>query len=186
MACVGVVSVTGCGRQSRLALQQPFAPRSQQNVQLRSEWAYSDFDEGRQKFLLAFPLPGAEAGPRDFLIYLDCPDRIGDVEIGGGGRDAGRGFLIQAVGELAGRTHFSGGRVRIGKVFLAPRYRRLEVDLACTDGTRVFGTAFADRAAYEVRAFETRHAADIATLGSPASQPAASTGAAAADPGAPR
>jgi hypothetical protein len=61
-------ALSGCARQSAVTLIQPHAPRSQQALRLASRWAFSDGREGRRHSLLAFPLPGAEDGPRSFLI----------------------------------------------------------------------------------------------------------------------
>lgn len=172
LAVAALSWVAGCTRTTTITLNQPFAPHAQQSLRLESRWAFSDARDGRAQYLLAFPLPGAEAGPRDFLVYVDAPDRSAEIAIAADEPAAARGFLIQAVGELRGRTAFSGGRLRRSDVLLQPRRKRLELDFTCADGTRIFGTAFVEHSTYELGAFESRYAADVATLAvTPASHP---------------
>jgi hypothetical protein len=83
------------------------------------------------------------------------------------------------VGELRGRTEFSGGSVRRGPVAFRPRQCRLDLDVQCTDGTRIVGTAYPVAAPHELRAFEQQYAADVEKLAAvtsrPTTQPAGET-----------
>lgn len=164
----------GCQRPTVSAtLQQPFAPPSQQTLKLASRWGFWDQRDGRQRWLLAFPLPGAEDGPRDFLIYLILNEPLGEQTVAPGGV---RGFLVQAVGALRGRTDFSGGTVRARKAALRPTQRVVSLNLTCSDGTHVVADALLEAAPHELTAFESEYAADVDSLEDvAASQPATAT-----------
>jgi hypothetical protein len=154
----------GCTRQNTVVLHQPFAPPPQQRLVLRSSWLFSAIQDERSRYLLAFPLPGATSGPRDFLLYLTLPNGPGTYCVAADGDDAARGFLVQAVGRLKGKTEFVGGQVRVDDVWLASGQRQIELDVHCADGTHITGQTRVRAADGELRAFERRYAADIAQL----------------------
>jgi hypothetical protein len=167
----------GCARRAEVVLRQPFAPPSQQNLKLIGDWASHTAEGGRQTCLLAFPLPRAQVGTRAWVLYISAPDGLGTrtVERDAAGTETGgntvRGFLIQEVGDLAGRTDFAAGTVRFRGVWLAPHRRMVELDLRCEDGTEIRGRALLDDAASEVHAFERQYAADIGLLWARDTQP---------------
>ena len=176
-AALLMLATAGCARRAEIHLRQPFAPPSQQNLKLIGDWAYHTAEGGRQTCLLAFPLPRAQVGTRAWVLYISAPDGLGTrtlerdtagTETGG---NAVRGFLIQEVGDLAGRTDFAAGTVRFRGVWLAPHRRIVELDLRCEDGTEIRGRALLDDVASEVHAFERQHAADIGLLWATDTQP---------------
>ncbi len=174
LAAALLALASGCQQPTVSAtLQQPFAPTSQQTLRLASRWGFWDQREGRQRWLLAFPLPGAEDGPRDFLIYLILDEPLGEQAVAPGGV---RGFLVQTVGALRGRTDFSGGTVRARKAALRPARRVVSLNLTCADGTHVVADATLEPAPHELYAFESEYAADVESLAeAAASQPATGT-----------
>jgi hypothetical protein len=167
-----LLALSGCTLPNEIRLHQPQAPPIQRALRLTSTWAYFQASGARLTCLLAFPLPGAVDGPRDFLIYLSAPAGAGPIEFGQSGPDAPGGFLIQATGLRRGKTVFVGGSATVGKPFLDPHRRALELDVACDDGSRITGRALLSAAPEELRRFERRYAGDIALLAAPASQPA--------------
>jgi hypothetical protein len=154
--------LAGCSAPGRVTLRQPFAPPSQQLLRLQSNWTFTAVDGGRRRTLLAFPLPGSEDGPRDFLIYLSIPDTTTPVEIAPQDAAGGRGFLIQCVGKLAGKAQFASGTIACRPVWFAPRTPQLTLDVTCDDGTQLRGTVSLKDNSGELREFETNYAADVA------------------------
>lgn len=163
----------GCARKAELRVRQPFAPPSQQNLKLAGRCAYHTTLADRQTCLLTFPLPGAADGPRAFVLYVSAPDGLGRVPVDPRDPHAVRGFFVQEVGRLTGRADFAAGEIRFRKVWLAPRFRRIDFNVRCDDGTVIQGRALTESVPIEVRAFEREYAVDVALLGSPESQPAA-------------
>ncbi len=154
----------GCSRQAQLTLQQPFAPPAQQHIELQSTWAYLAAAEGRQNMLLAFPLPGSENGPRDFLLYLSLPPGTGRFVLQPDDPNGAAAFLIQAVGQFRGKTVFCSGQVEVQEMWLAAQYRQVDLSLASEDGTVVTGRALIEHQPSELRSFGRRYAADVALL----------------------
>jgi hypothetical protein len=164
LAGVGLMCVSGCADRAEVYLHQDFAPSSQQHVHLSGDWAYRAGATGRERCLLAFPLPGSTAGPRDFVIYMTLPDRLGKLAVDPADPDAVRGFLVQCVGALAGRTGFSSGVVKVKRPWWARTRRTLDVDIRCEDGTVIQGKATLRIAPGELASFEQSYAADIELL----------------------
>lgn len=162
-----VAVVAGCASGGKIVLHQPFAPPSQQKLELASHWTYQTTEQAEFRCLLAFPLPGAKGGPRAFVVYLRGPDRPGLLPVDTDNPDAVQGFLIQELGNLAGRTDFVAGAVRLRGVWLAPARRRLDINVRCADGTELRGEAVVEVNGPEVRAFELKHAGDLALLERP-------------------
>ena len=158
------VALMGCRRDGKIDLHQSFAPPSQREMALRSPWSFSAAGSERQRYLLAFPRPGAERGVRDFLVYIDAPDQRGRLDVDPLAADAVRGFLIQTVGRLKGKTAFASGTVRVRDVWFSPHLLRIDLDVRCADETHITGTAYVEAMAHEVQAFERRFAADIGRL----------------------
>jgi hypothetical protein len=156
--------VAGCAPQNTVVLHQPFAPPPQQRLALRSSWQFSAAQDHYCRYLLAYPLPGASTGPRDFLLYLTLPNGAGTYYVAADGDEGARGFLVQAVGRLKGKAEFVGGQVRVDDVWLASGQRQIDLDVHCEDGTHITGRARVREADGELRVFERRYAADIAQL----------------------
>lgn len=170
----------GCSKRSEVTLIQPSAPPAQRVLQLASTWAYTRTLAGQRAMLLQFPLPSVPDGPRDFSILLIGPDEPGRQAVGpvaaGGEPAAGdaeaaplptaavRGFLIQAVGQRAGKTFFEGGSIELKREFSDAGAESLHLDLRCDDGSRVVGKAYPVAAGHEFTAFERRYAADVVQL----------------------
>ncbi|MBU0637707.1 MAG: hypothetical protein KKB50_02490 [Planctomycetes bacterium] len=165
-----LAGVVGCAPRAELVLHQPFAATSQRELQLSSQCAFCDSEDSRRSCLLAFPLPGASDGPHDFLVYLDAPAAKGRIPIDATQPQSARGFLIQSVGRLAGKTVFSSGTIRCRKVWYAPRLYRFDLDVSCDDGSRITGTARVAPDEQPMRTFARTHAADIAALAPSSSQ----------------
>jgi hypothetical protein len=158
----------GCRRAGEIVLHQPFAPPGQQEMTLKSRWAYYAAGTGRQHCLLAFPRPTSQHGTRDFLIYFDAPDGTGITPVDRENLEAVRGFLIQLVGDLRGKCAVAEGTVRVHDVLLRPRLRRIDLDLHCDDDTRITGKAYVEHAPHELNTFQRRYALDVAALSSTA------------------
>jgi hypothetical protein len=157
-------ALLGCSRRAEVTLRQPFAPPSQQELKLESRWAFTAVSDGRRVCLLDFPLPDTEDGPRDFHIYLTLPDVDDEQTVAADDADGPRGFLIQEVGRLRGKTEFAAGTVRCRRVFLQSRTRRLDLDVRCSDGASITGKAIIRIDGRELRHFEREFAADIKSL----------------------
>ncbi|MFO0838499.1 MAG: hypothetical protein U1D55_08205 [Phycisphaerae bacterium] len=162
----------GCVSHTKVTLHQPSAPASQRELTLSGDWTYWSGDSGGARCLLAFPLPGARDGPRDFLCYLTLPGRDGEWKVGKNGTGEVGGFLIQAVGELGGKTIVTSGSVRTRPLFLQPQTLVLRLDLSFDDGSRLIGTAWVSESTQELSAFRRRYEGDVTALESPTSQPA--------------
>jgi hypothetical protein len=168
---ITALATLGCAPRSELRLLQPTAPPAQRNLALASDWAYY-LDEGGHRFiLLAFPLPGARDGPRDFLVYLVAPEGEGEHAIDPGDPAAAQGFLIQVVGRLKGKTAFESGTIRSRRRPLEGARRDLTLDVQCADGTQLTGRALIAPDARELRAFQRRYAGDVQRLAPPETQP---------------
>jgi hypothetical protein len=161
---------TGCGPWADFALHQPFAPPSQQVLRLTCERAYHAGAGDTQTSVMAFPLPGAVAGPRAFVMYLVSPNRTGRIAVTPHDPQGARGFLIQELGALAGRSDFAEGTVRYRPVPLAPRMRQLDLNVRTQDGAEIRGRAYLEESATGVESFEREFSADVASL--TATQPA--------------
>jgi hypothetical protein len=166
-----LVSLAGCQRQADVTLYQRFAPRAQQELKLIGDEAYVVTSGDEQTCLLMSALPNALRGPRAFVLYFRGPNVTGRVPVDPNQSVAVRGFLVQEVGALAGRTDFAAGSVTYRDVPFRPGWRNLVLDVRCEDGTEIRGKVIAESGPAEVRAYERRHAPDVATL-SPATQPA--------------
>jgi len=159
----------GCGTKASMKVIQPGMRFPQDMLRLRSEWAFaSDEQPGLERIVLMFPLPGAQAGDRQFFAYLRVPGKrakpilIGDP-LPGGGRVGG--FLIQTAGPLAGKTLFTKGRIRLrGSPFDGGDRRVGSIDLYCADGSVIVGEFTAVVSPLEVTDFEVARAGDVRAL----------------------
>lgn len=169
-----LLAAAGCAPRSELRLLQPSAPPAQRNLTLASDWAWYLDEGGRRFVLLAYPLPGARDGPRDFLVFLSAPEDDGELTVDPDDPSAVRGFLIQVVGQLRGKTLFRSGSLSVRRRFLERARRELTLDLQCADGTQLTGRALIDPDPRELRAFQRRFAGDVQKLAPPETQPASS------------
>ncbi len=159
----------GWTRGADVTLRQPFAPPGQQNLRLVGASAYLATSADRRTAVLSFHLPGSTDSPRAFVVYWSAPAGDGDFAV----PQSVQGFMIQELGELAGKCTFTGGHVTFRKVPLQARRERVEFYFHCDEGTEIAGQAIAQELPYEVQSFERQHAGDIAMLRSPTATPAA-------------
>lgn len=157
----------GCTTNSAtVTVQQEHAPPSQKKMTLKSDWAFTARQDDRRLCLADFTLPGAVDGPRDFRVFVILPGSADSAEIGHG-ESAARGFFLQKVGRLRGKTEFTSGSVQLSTSRLNPRQRQLRlVDVQCADGTRLDGIAGLRESEDELRVFLLQHAGDVAALDS--------------------
>jgi hypothetical protein len=159
-----LTTAAGCARRAELTLQQDFAPPSQRLLALESTQAFRSSDGTRQAVSLSFPLPGARQGPRAFVVYFEGPDGNEAFSVDPGRADAHRGFLVQEVGALKGKSALAGGTVEFRSAPLRPNWREVRLDVRTQDGAALRGKALVETAAFEVRNIRRRYAADIRVL----------------------
>jgi hypothetical protein len=157
-------ALPGCSPKAEIVLHQPFAPPSQQELKLTSNWAFEAAADDRRVWLLAFPLPSAPDGPRDFHLYLSTPDGVENFAVDPTSATGVRGFLIQEVGQLRGKTVVTGGQVRISRPWFDWRRYAVDLNLACSDGSVIIGRALAQPLGTEIAAFERRYSGDVLAL----------------------
>ena len=172
VGAAGVLLLMGCGPRAELTLRQPFAPHAQQNLKLVADRDCHTASGDDQATALAFALPGAVEGPRAFVVYVIAPGRLGRWPVTPDDPQGVRGFLIQEVGALAGRSDFAAGTIRHSTVLFAPRLLRVDFDVRTADGAELTGHAVVEDDPKAVQAFEREFAGDIALLRAPTSQPA--------------
>ncbi len=168
----GAALLSGCTASARATLEQEFAPAAQRRLTLASDWAFSAADGQQTRCLLAFPLPGAQDGPRDFLLYVRAPAGAGEVGVAGEQPGAARGFLIQRVGALRGKTLLRSGTLRITRDWPSRDRAWLRFQFVTDDGARITGDARTLDDPRELTQFEREHAGDIAALEQPQTRPA--------------
>lgn len=157
--------LVGCSQKAGVVLHQPFAPPSQQHLELKSRWAFTAARPEGRSCLLEFPVPHGDADDlRDFHIYLTLPGSDGELLVAPDAPGGVRGFLIQEVGLLRGKTELVAGTVRCRRVLLQPRLRRLDLNVQCADGSSITGQAYVGRDQRELRRFEREFANDVADL----------------------
>ncbi len=164
-----LIGQTGCRTAAEVRIIQAGLRPPQDEVALRSGWAYvADDAPGLERILLMFPLPGARAGDRQFFIYLRVPGRQSKpVHVGDPLPEGGRvcGFLIQATGQLAGKTVFEKGKIQLQGVPFDGGYRRQgRITLYGADGSMVDGRFVAVVDSLEVIDFEDDKAGDVRAL----------------------
>ncbi len=164
LALALLVACPGCARRAQVTLQQDFAPPSQRLLSLESDQAFRSSDGERQGLSLSFPLPGARQGPRAFVLYIEGPDGNETFPVDPRNPAAHRGFLVQEVGALKGKSVLASGTIRYQSVPLRPLWRRVTLDLKTVDGAILRGKALAKTAAIEVRNVRRRYAADVRVL----------------------
>jgi len=170
-ALAGLLGAAGCGRPGEFTLHQPTAPPAQRRLTLVAHSAAGVERDGRFVCVIGFPPPGRER-PRAFVVYLDLPRGGATVRLHPAEPDAGRGLLIQEVGQLAGRTDFIGGWASAKPDVLIPGRYRVALHALGPGDVVLRGEVEVRAAPRLVRAFERQYAADVATLGPPRSDEA--------------
>lgn len=145
----------------KLTLQQEFAPPAQRNLVFDRGECFFAREEGRLLATLSLPPPGQPDGPRDFAVFVETPDNTERTPVGPG---SARGFFVQAVGALAGRSDFARGTVQVQPDWLHPARRVLTLDVQFADGAALRGRFTLADSPPDVHAFQRRFAADIAAL----------------------
>lgn len=173
---VGFILPAGCGPRAEIVLHQPFAPPSQQHLQLAGDRTYFATEGNQQVWAATFSLPGAADGPRAFVLYACGPDAPGRLPVAPLEPTAVSGFVIQEVGALAGRSDFLRGTVTCHDVWLAPNLRRVDFDVWCEDGVHLTGRAVARRDPARVRTLEREFAGDVLLVRHATAQPAGAIG----------
>ncbi|MEP0847572.1 MAG: hypothetical protein HRF50_12250 [Phycisphaerae bacterium] len=157
-------TLAACAPRATVTLDQPHAPLSQRRLELSSDWSYTLSGGGAREVLLDFPLPGRKDGPRDFRLFVQLPDDQPVAHTVRSDPSAARGFFLQEVGRMRGKTEFTGGTVRASRVFLQPGRRRIDLHLECDDGTRITGRALVEENSEELSSFRRKFAADVLAL----------------------
>ena len=170
----------GCQPAASVRLLQPQLQGWQRELELQSDevrWAGAGEAEV-ERFLAELPLPGARTGRPTYLLYLRLPAGRPTVSFAPGSPDPGRGFFIQTRGEYAGLARLAGGTVEVRDSSRAENAkRRLKLDLALDDGSRIVGEVQATRDEYLVSRFETRRRpADVKALTAPPVAPGPPSG----------
>lgn len=171
----------------RIHLSQPFAPPSQMEMELAVSGAAYDDSGSRRHILLECPLPGAQRGFAAFQVFLDVPRDTPETRIDPAEPAAARGFFIQEVGRLRGKSVFTSGTIRTGRVWFKRDSIRIELDLGDAFGMRLTGRARLRADALRLQQYRLRRAADISLLSpnatsEPTSQPTATRPTAASRP----
>ncbi len=173
---LAVLLAGGCARGNALRVEQPFAPHSQRDMDLRSRWCWYAALDGRQALLLEFPLPASIRGFKAFRVYAEVPSGFGTYEIDTTRSGGARAFFVQEVGELQGKVVIRGGRIRVAPVAFAAGQRAVTLTLEGDNEFRITGRVVAGDNDLEVRRFLREYRPDVEALrslhkGSPASQP---------------
>lgn len=155
----------GCAQRTTATLHQPFASSGQRELRLGDPQAYVRTESEQRVVVASFSRPGSTDGSRDFVLYFVTPAREGVLLADATPESKVRGFLIQMVGELRGKTGIVGGRLMVRA---APWPRRdrydLSLSLLCEDGASIVGRIHARESSAETRRFERRFAGDVAEL----------------------
>ena len=120
---------------------------------------------------MTFPHPGSENGPRMLFVYIDAPDQTRPAVVDPDDSVAVRGFMVQEVGSLAGKSSFVSGQVRVHPVLFQPDLRTAEINLTTEDGAHLLGQATLDRAPAEIRRLARPYGGDIKDLAARPDEP---------------
>lgn len=155
----------GCLSQPSVTLYQSFAPSGQRELRLRDARVSISSKPDSRTIAAVFSRPGSDIASRDFVLYLVVPPGNGEWVADPNSSGGVRGFLIQAVGELRGKTTIAGGSIVVQR-HPWPNHHEFGIDIAlrCEDETRIVGHVTADEAAYQTLLVERRYAADVVEL----------------------
>ena len=151
--------ISGCASPQRLVLEQPFAPAAQRVLELEPRSATIAEIGGRCVCAADFPLPGSKDGPVAFTIYVESAAKTGAKAL-----DDARGFLIQHVGALAGKSEVVAGAANCSARLLDSATEAVALDVRFADGARLSGDLIARRDEPTVRMLQRRYRPDIAAL----------------------
>ena len=169
---------SGCAApRPAIEFTQPFAPPSQKSLLLDPRSVSIAEIEGRGCVLVALPLPGAKDGPTAYRLFVSAPSLIGEHPVTAT-PDGARGFLIQSIGALAGKSPIASGMVRFSTPWLSKGGTRFEFDLRCEDDATIKGATFANSDAAAIRRFIQEYSGDVAALrtdSTPTSNPTSET-----------
>lgn len=170
LASLLAVGAGGCASGPRLTVLQRHAPADQRRLELTGGDAVTAIPKpGRRICVLGFPLPGSNVGPRDFVVYLECADTLGQqpIQAPAAGDDRtvrpAQGFFVQEVGALAGKTPLVDGRV----VLERSRFENvltITLQATCRDGTKLTGKLRLLPDEEAVRRYVRQYRADIAAM----------------------
>jgi hypothetical protein len=167
-----ILLLPGCATPPRVQLNQPFAPPSQRFLALTPATAATTAADGRRAVLVGFTLPGATSGVRAYSLYLTFDDAAGHKPVDDDAEDAARGFFLQEVGQLKGKSVCAAGEIRYEPAGLLQPEDQLTLDVRCEDGTYLYGAVPLRTDPAAVRAFERRYAGDLLALRKSAPSPA--------------
>jgi hypothetical protein len=159
-------ALAGCGPAAQVRLFQPEYAGAEQDIQLISDHACWAPEQGIERILVEFPLPGAVSGRPTYLLYLRIPVvRPGEPAVPDKAHPI-RGFLVQTQGRNAGLETLASGKVLMTGRSSAPESKReLQVELTFEHNTILSGRLTARRDDQHIRLFETRqHPADVKAL----------------------
>lgn len=141
---------SACAPLARVEVHQPRAGGLQHDMQLSSDWAVFA-EDGGTRVLLAFPLPGARRGDKQYQLYWRCPSHSGRFVLQAGGADHVRGFFRQLRGRHVGIVPFEEATIQIsGSGETSSGW----FEIQCRDGTRLKGDFIARRSDWEILEFE--------------------------------
>ncbi len=149
-----------------MRLRQPQLEGRQNNLRLTSEQVYWTADDGVERMLAEFPLPGATTGKPMYLVYLRYPADKKRIGVDPGHKDAACGFLIQMRNSNAGLTMIEHGKLTV-KRGLSPSKGRhvIELGISCADDSKLIGRLIAQRNDWMMENFERfRRAGDVQAL----------------------
>lgn len=165
----------GCQAKDNVWLVQPRLEGWQRELKLGSEqvrWAAAG-EDGVERVVAEFPLPGARTGRPTFVLYLRLPAGVEQVSFDPDAAGQGRGFLLQTRGEYAGLARATSGSVnRQASSSSGDPTRRYRIDLVFEDDSHFVGEITATRDDYTVSRFERlRHPGDVARLVNTSTRP---------------
>jgi hypothetical protein len=168
---MGLVILAGCGPAASVQLFQPQYAGAERNLHLQSNNVCWAPDNGVERVLAEFPLPGAVAGRTTYLLYLRIPVTAPGEPVTQSGIQPIQGFMIQTQGRNAGLETLVAGKVEVkGKSSAPNAVRELEVDLTFEHHTLLSGSLTARRDDRRIHMFETRRRpADVKALTKPPS-----------------
>lgn len=151
----------GCATERRVLLTQEFAPAAQKVLYLDEPRAFFAEQDASRTLAASFPLPGSSAGPTAYVLLARGPAGVDEWTIGA---DGARGFLIQELGTLRGKSMLASGTIRFSSALFKPGWRDVDVALRCVDGAELNGDFNAQRSAPDTAAVARRYRADAELL----------------------
>jgi hypothetical protein len=142
----------GCALPAQLEVYQPDLGGPQSGLHLESSWAHFARDrDDKARVLLAFPLPGARRGDKQYFVYLQFAGDAQEYVLDDQHPLAMSGFFEQVKGRYAGITQFESAVLKVQRD--EQRFRGQFVAV-CGDGTGLEGRFDARRDDWIVEQFE--------------------------------